>query len=205
MPARSAACRPARSRRRWSTSCGACCARRRSSSRPGGRRGSRTRASPRPRSGRRCMELDPLWDELFPAEQARIVQLLVERVDVGTRRHLASGSGPRGWPASCRTCVGRPPCAGERHERRGRAQPDGSRLTVRVPLTFRRRGGRKVVVAPTGAVIAIAATAGRRHAGEGDRSGPSLAADAGEGTYASIAIWRRPSGSTRPTSRACCG
>ncbi len=26
--------------------------------------------------------LDPLWDELFPAEQARIVQMLVERVDV---------------------------------------------------------------------------------------------------------------------------
>jgi hypothetical protein len=26
---------------------------------------------------------DPMWDELFPAEQARIVQLLVERVDVG--------------------------------------------------------------------------------------------------------------------------
>ena len=24
----------------------------------------------------------PLWDELFPAEQARIVRLLVERVDV---------------------------------------------------------------------------------------------------------------------------
>jgi site-specific DNA recombinase len=28
------------------------------------------------------VRLDPLWDELFPAEQARIVQLLVERVDV---------------------------------------------------------------------------------------------------------------------------
>ncbi len=28
-------------------------------------------------------ELDPLWDELFPAEQARIVRLLVERVEVG--------------------------------------------------------------------------------------------------------------------------
>jgi hypothetical protein len=26
--------------------------------------------------------LEPLWDELFPAEQARVVQLLVERVDV---------------------------------------------------------------------------------------------------------------------------
>jgi len=29
------------------------------------------------------IRLDPLWDELFPAEQARVVQLLVERVDVG--------------------------------------------------------------------------------------------------------------------------
>jgi site-specific DNA recombinase len=28
------------------------------------------------------LQLDPLWDELFPAEQARIVQLLVERVDL---------------------------------------------------------------------------------------------------------------------------
>ena len=27
--------------------------------------------------------LDPLWDELFPAEQTRIIQLLVERVDIG--------------------------------------------------------------------------------------------------------------------------
>ncbi|CAA7615196.1 recombinase family protein [Magnetospirillum sp. SS-4] len=29
-------------------------------------------------------QLDPLWDELFPAEQTRIVQLLVERVDIST-------------------------------------------------------------------------------------------------------------------------
>ena len=29
---------------------------------------------------------DPLWNELFPAEQSRIVQLLVERVDVLTDR-----------------------------------------------------------------------------------------------------------------------
>ncbi|MDG4591490.1 MAG: recombinase family protein [Defluviicoccus sp.] len=28
------------------------------------------------------LNLDPIWDELFPAEQARILQLLVERVDV---------------------------------------------------------------------------------------------------------------------------
>lgn len=31
-------------------------------------------------------QLDPLWDELFPAEQARIVALLVERVDIGMDR-----------------------------------------------------------------------------------------------------------------------
>lgn len=30
------------------------------------------------------LQLDPLWDQLFPAEQARIVALLVERVDIGT-------------------------------------------------------------------------------------------------------------------------
>lgn len=29
-------------------------------------------------------QLDSLWEELFPAEQARIVALLVERVDIGT-------------------------------------------------------------------------------------------------------------------------
>ena len=28
--------------------------------------------------------LDPLWAELFPAEQARIIQLLVERVNIDT-------------------------------------------------------------------------------------------------------------------------
>ena len=27
--------------------------------------------------------LNPLWDELFPAEQARIIALLVDRVDIG--------------------------------------------------------------------------------------------------------------------------
>ena len=28
-------------------------------------------------------QLAPLWDDLFPAEQARIVALLVERVEIG--------------------------------------------------------------------------------------------------------------------------
>ena len=28
------------------------------------------------------LRLDPMWDELFPAEQARVLQLLIERVEV---------------------------------------------------------------------------------------------------------------------------
>ncbi len=28
-------------------------------------------------------QLDPLWEEMFPTEQARLMQLLVERVTVG--------------------------------------------------------------------------------------------------------------------------
>ena len=46
-----------------------------------------------------CRQLDPLWDELFPAEQARIVALLVERVDVGTDG-LTCGSASTASPAS---------------------------------------------------------------------------------------------------------
>jgi len=30
------------------------------------------------------LKFDPLWNELFPAEQARIIQLVVKRVDIGT-------------------------------------------------------------------------------------------------------------------------
>ena len=34
------------------------------------------------RSSAALQRLDPLWDQLFPAEQARVIQLLVERIDV---------------------------------------------------------------------------------------------------------------------------
>jgi site-specific DNA recombinase len=35
--------------------------------------------------GEALTRLDPLWDEFFPAEHARIVTLLVDRVDIGTQ------------------------------------------------------------------------------------------------------------------------
>ena len=52
-------------------------------------------------------QLDPLWDELFPAEQARIVQLLVERIDI-----TASGLDVRlsvdGLPSFVREMMAKP-------------------------------------------------------------------------------------------------
>jgi hypothetical protein len=36
--------------------------------------------------------LEPVWDELYPAEQARILRLLIERIDVSPSRPTASPS-----------------------------------------------------------------------------------------------------------------
>ena len=73
--------------------------------------------------------LDPLWDELFPAEQARIVQLLVERVDVGT-----DGIAIRLRTAGlARVAADLGPCG----QKRGR-QPDGRhRPTTASPFACR--------------------------------------------------------------------
>ena len=77
----------------------------------------------------------PLWDELFPAEQARIVRLLVERVDL---RPMACrcGCAPKGcrrWSRSCGR--GRP----KRHERRSARSParTGSSTARRSPSASR--------------------------------------------------------------------
>jgi len=75
--------------------------------------------------------LDPLWEELFPAEQARIIHLLVDRVDIR----------PDGADA-CRA-VGR-------IDEGGSMTSAAQMLTVRVPLAIRKRGGRKLVVTPVG-------------------------------------------------------
>ena len=95
------------------------------------------------------LHLDPLWDELFPAEQARIVQLLVERVDV--RMHgVEVRLRPNGLGGLVREV------AGSRRARVKRAtlSADGETITVHIPMTFRKRGGRKLVVTPDGAAWA---------------------------------------------------
>ena len=78
---RCAACRRPRSRKRSSRRCGTCCARPRSSRGRGRRRGSEVDIPERD-VVKTVTDFAPLWDELFPAEQARIVRLLVERIDL---------------------------------------------------------------------------------------------------------------------------
>ena len=92
-----------------------------------------------------------VWSELFPAEQARIVQLLVERVDVQEDalevRIRAEGLA---------SLVGELRQRGR--EEGGMIQSaetrlDGTTLVVRIPMRFQRRGGRKRIVAPDGSEI----------------------------------------------------
>ena len=126
--------------------------------------------------------LDPLWDELFPAEQARIVQLLVERVDVSPdgvdirlrteglanlvadlraiRPGIPEGSvmdraeGQQRWP----------------HHHRARADfdPEARRPKARARA---RRHERYTAPRPP---------SHRQRHGQGDRAGVPLAGDAGE-------------------------
>ena len=93
--------------------------------------------------------LDPLWHQLFPAEQARILQLLVARVAVRLE----------GLEISLRvegiaSLVEDLRLRGSTERQGGMTEiklgPDGSTITVFVPMAWRRRGGRKVIVAPPG-------------------------------------------------------
>ena len=85
------------------------------------------------------LQLDPLWDELFPAEQARIVQLLVDRVDVHEKGSPCARSRMNGIGALARETA-----------REGRMTEDDRTVTVRIPLVFKKYGGRKTVITPDG-------------------------------------------------------
>ena len=94
-------------------------------------------------------QLDPLWDELFPAEQARIVALLVERVDIGTDG-LNVRFRDNGLAAD-----------GRRNRQHCGQEPESccmteQTVTVTVPFAVRKRGGRKLVITPDGVTAAPA-------------------------------------------------
>jgi hypothetical protein len=99
-------------------------------------------------------------DELFPAEQARIVQVLVERVDVqeDAREVRVRAAGLASLVGELRQ--GRKE-SGVMHGVQTRL--DGDTLVVRIPMRFQRRGGRKRIVdaAPPSSPAAAAPAAGR--------------------------------------------
>ena len=93
----------------------------------------------------------PLWDELFPAEQARIVRLLVERVDLapdGMQVRLRA----EGLQTLVEELQSREARRHESEAQVGRQnwEFDGTTITVRIPMAWKRRGGRKVIIAPDG-------------------------------------------------------
>ena len=89
-------------------------------------------------------QLDPLWDELFPAEQARIVTLLVERADIGTGglnvRLRMDGLGG----------LAREMLSGStRSSGMTRATAVPETVTIHVPFRIVKRGGRKEMQRPS--------------------------------------------------------
>ena len=106
-----------------------------------------------------------VWNELFPAEQARIVQLLVERVDV-QEDALVVRIRAEGLVSLVGELRGR--TRGGRHDAERRDKDGRHTLVVRIPMRFQRRGGPEAD-RRTGrqrARAGLEAAAGR-HAGQG--------------------------------------
>ena len=94
-----------------------------------------------------------VWNELFPAEQARIVQLLVERVDV-QEDALEMRIRTQGLASLIGELRAGRRANGEGGVMSGlQTRLDGTTLVVRIPMQFHRRGGRKRIVAPDGTAI----------------------------------------------------
>ena len=118
-------------------------------------------------------QLDPLWDELFPAEQARIVQLLVERVDVrmnGVEVRLR----PNGLAGLVREVAGSRRAAADAGDGLGRRRDDHRPHPADVPEARRAEAGGDAGRGRVGA----AAAGGQRH-GQGAGAGVPVAEDAG--------------------------
>ena len=83
-------------------------------------------------------KLDPVWDELFPGEQQRVVQLLVKEVRVRTD----------GLTIRLRTNGLRCIVAELEDGQKRSADAGGETIDVHVPMEFKVRGGRKEIILP---------------------------------------------------------
>ena len=84
--------------------------------------------------------VDALWEELFPGEQARIVELLVQGVVV------EEGSIVVTFRANGLRALALESHGGEQPE--APVNDPGDPITVRIPMQFKRRGGRKEIIVP---------------------------------------------------------
>jgi len=90
-------------------------------------------------------KLDPLWDELFPAEKERIVKLLVQEVVVG-RDSLLIRLRLHGLNSLVAELAGADPAEGAAgHMVSG---TDDQTVDIRVPMEFKTRSGRKEIILP---------------------------------------------------------
>ena len=104
--------------------------------------------------------LEPVWDELYPAEQARILRLLIERIDVapdgisvtlhaaGIRSLVAELADEKAAPLAAAE-----PIAGGCGVMTERPGLEVDTLTIRIPMRLQRRGGRKLIMTPEGAAV----------------------------------------------------
>jgi hypothetical protein len=83
-------------------------------------------------------KLDPVWDELYPGEQHRVVHLLVKEVRVSTDGLLIRlrTNGLRAIVAELDDGQKRP------------ADASGETIDIQVPMEFKVRGGRKEIILP---------------------------------------------------------
>jgi hypothetical protein len=104
--------------------------------------------------------LEPVWDELYPAEQARIMRLLIERIDVApdsisVRLHAVGIRGlvSQSWPTKRRPLWRVRTRIGGCGVMTVRAGLEVDTLTIRIPMRLQRRGGRKLIMTPEGAAM----------------------------------------------------
>ena len=88
-------------------------------------------------------KLEPLWDELFPAEKEWIVKLLVDAVVVD-KDHLGIHLRLHGLNSLVAELAGEGPAE---------VGKDGQTVDVHVPMEFKVRGGRKEIILPADAAV----------------------------------------------------
>jgi hypothetical protein len=108
------------------------------------------------RRGRVCLGASRRGHGLYPAEQARIRRLLIERIDVApdgisvTRMLRGFAASLRSWRSRRRLLWSRLNPIGGCGVMTERAALELDTLTIRIPIQLQRRGGRKLIMTPEG-------------------------------------------------------